>query len=363
MKKTISFLSAFAFILLLFAACKNQTASPSDTASASDTIVASTSASSAHARQYLIACIYPETTGDYWGVAYNGCMQALEELSVQGVKGYCVAPANTEDAALQTALLDEALAKGVDGIVLSPVNADAVGAYVTDTFTEENGCPIVLMTNALNADSPWVRCRALEDIQGMGEDAARLAEQATDGQGYFVILGTGMFNSSWATTETVSSGYLEKNTSMKNAYPMEDGIWWSKQATNELTAQFLQDICTSHPDEPLALLVLANSDPTLLDTVLRTTEALPARPQNASLYIINYGFSEKTYAYLQDDRIYGIIGEDPCLAGYSCPYSLLEYLLTGEIEWYIANPYCVLTQDTLDTAESQKYLVNMGIDS
>ena len=47
---------------------------------------------------YNIAAIYGSITGDYWGIVYNGCMAALDELkTAYGVDGYCMAPANSND--------------------------------------------------------------------------------------------------------------------------------------------------------------------------------------------------------------------------------------------------------------------------
>ena len=46
-------------------------------------------------------------------------------------------------------LLEAAKLKNVDGIVLSPSNADAIGIFVTDTFTDDS-IPIIVIDRSLN---------------------------------------------------------------------------------------------------------------------------------------------------------------------------------------------------------------------
>ncbi|MEI3416012.1 MAG: hypothetical protein V8Q43_00280 [Christensenellaceae bacterium] len=56
---------------------------------------------------YKLAAIYGSITGDYWGIVYNGCQAALDELkTAYGVDGYCMAPANSNDYTLQMDIVD-----------------------------------------------------------------------------------------------------------------------------------------------------------------------------------------------------------------------------------------------------------------
>ena len=60
-------------------------------------------------------------------------------------------------------LLEAAKLKGVDGIVLSPSNADAIGTFVTDNFTDDS-IPIIVIDRSLNSTSPAVISQCIQYI-------------------------------------------------------------------------------------------------------------------------------------------------------------------------------------------------------
>lgn len=353
MKRSFRIFLALIFVAALSAACKSEQPSASGSTTASKTTVASKSAS-AYAKNYRIACIYPTIQDGYWGAVYNGCRKALQELSLCGVNGYCTAPANADDYALETALIDAALSQGVDGIVLSAVNADFVGAYITDNFTKNNGCPIVVVDRSLYTTSPWVVTQVMTDSYTMSHDAAKLAQESTGNIGYYVLFGNAPSILSWGNLGAIGAHeFFEDHTDMENAYPSGDGIWWGSQSTAELNFQFAQDSCLNYPNDPIAFLVVKEAN---ISTVLDAIEALPARPENAPIYIVSSEFSQNIYDSIKNGRVYGATGVNYYLMGYNSTYALINCLETGETEEFIPVPYCVITQDTLQTTEVQEFL-------
>ncbi len=360
MKKFISIVLVLCVVMMMFVACKKEEEEVSTSVSASeDTSVAPSG--STYAKEYSIGCIYSEITGDFWGIVYNGCMQALEELEVYGISGYCIAPANSSDYTLQMELIDTATLKGVDGITLSPSNADSIGAYVTDNFGDKDDMyPIVVIDRSLNTESKWLVSQVMADTWTMGQEVGKYAVEATGGEGKYVLYGISPLNVNWANRSTGAMDYIEKNApDMVNAYPEEDGIWWGSQTTSELTFQFVQDICTTNPDD---VIVFCTSTEAGTNTVVAATGELGARKDGAELYIVGYDFSMTGYGYLVDGLMYAAVGQNPYLMGYNSTYELLNYLETGEIEEFVYVPYCVVTLDNMETEEVQEYFESMQMD-
>ena len=174
MKKVLALVLALAMVMMMFVACKKEEAKSSSEPQSS--VVSEPGKSSTAGGEYdaySLACLYSEITGDFWSVVYNGCMAALEELKASGVEGYCVAPATANDYTLQMDLIDAAILKGVDGIVICPSNADSIGTYVTDKFTDDS-IPIIVIDRSLNTDSPAIVATYTSDSYAMGEGQAQV---------------------------------------------------------------------------------------------------------------------------------------------------------------------------------------------
>ncbi len=180
MKRVLSIVLVLVLVMMAFVACK-KTEEPSESGSPSDTSTASPGESNPYTSDWEIANVYSEITGDFWGIVYNGCIAALEELSAYGIKGYCLAPANSADYTLQMDLIDAAVLKGVDGIILSPVNADAIGTYVSDHFTEQKGTPIIVIDRSLDSDSKWIVSSVMADAYKMG-GCGKIAVEMMEGR-------------------------------------------------------------------------------------------------------------------------------------------------------------------------------------
>jgi len=357
MKKVISIVLVLALVLMVFVACKSEEETILS-ASASTSVVASEGSASSYTNKYSIGCIYSEITGDFWGIVYNGCMKALTEPSEYGIKGYCIAPANSSDYTLQMELIDAAKVKGVNGIVLSPVNADSIGAYVTDNF-KDTGFPIVVIDRSLSTDSKWVVSQVMADTWAMGEECGKMAIEATGGKGKYILIGLSALNTNWANRSLGAIDYISKNAKeMSNAYPSGDGVWWALQCTDEQTFQFIQDQCTAHPNDPLCFITSSESRTNI---VISAISELSARAASAPLTIIGYDFSNTGYTYLKNGLMYAAVGQNPYKMGYTSTYTLINYLETGTIDSFITVPYTVVTLSNMQTDEVQAYFKSMNL--
>lgn len=353
MKKVLVLVLAAAMILMSFAACKPKEQHSSVPEPSKSKV--SDPGKSGKYGAYNLACVYSEITGDFWSVVAAGCNAALDELKASsGVNGYCIAPATSTDYTQQMDLLETAFQKKVDGIVISPSNADSIGTYVTDKFKDDK-IPIIVIDRSLNTTSPAVKSQCMADTWTMGQEAGKLAVEAMGGKGNYVCYGISPENQNWANRSLGAIDYIQKNApDMKHILGKEP--YWSSQNTADQTLQWIQDTINSNPG-PLAFLTTTEAGTNNVAAMF--SEVSKERQQE--LLIIGYDFSKTGYELIKSGVLYGTVGQNPYLMGYNSTYLMCEYLSGEKIPEVAYVPYCVVTSKNLQTKEVQEYLASMKI--
>ena len=359
MKKVLALILALAMVMMMFVACKKEENKSSVEPSSS---VADPGKSSSVAGgdkkydAYSIACVYSEITGDFWGIVYNGCTAALDELKAEyGVDGYCVAPANGNDYTLQMDLLEAAKLKNVDGIVLSPSNADAIGTFVTDTFTDDS-IPIIVIDRSLNTTSPALIAQCMADTYTMGQEAGKLAVEAMGGEGNYACYGISPENLNWANRSYGAIDYITENAP-DMVHILGEDPYWGNQNTEAQNLQWIQDTINAYPG-PLAFLTTTEASTNYVAAMISESSA----DRQKELYIIGYDFSKTGYELITNDVLYGTVGQNPYLMGYNSTYLMCDFLSGVEIPEIDYVPYCVVTGDNLESDEVKEYLASMKIE-
>ena len=357
MKKWMS-LILICMLLFSCAACATRdVAEQSDGAEASgDALQAGASPEKdAEYGAYSLACIYSEVTGDFWSIVYNGCKAALQELEeAYGITGYCVAPANSTDYVLQMDLIEAAVQKQVDGIVLSPVNAESIGTFITDYFTEENWTPIVVVDRSCNSESDVLVAECVSDTYAMGRAAGELAAQAMGAKGNYICIGISPENENWVNRSQGAIDWITENAPEMAHIGNEP--YWRMLFTEQQQLAFIQDTITSNPG-PLCF--LTSSEAAINVVVSMVSEVSAERQQE--IQVIGYDFSKTGLVLINRNVMYGTVGQNPYLLGRESTYLLCDYLAGKQIEELVYIPYCVVTKNNLQTKEVVDYCNSMGI--
>ena len=358
MKKMFALVLAVLMVMMMFVACSKE-AEQSSVEENGSSVVSQPGESSLATEgydAYNIAAIYGSITGDYWGIVYNGCMAALDELkTAYGVDGYCMAPANSNDYTLQMDLIETAVLKKVDGIVLSVNNADSIGSFITDFFNEDNMTPILLIDKSCNTDSKAIIGQEMSMTYEMGKDCGKLAAEAMGNTGNYVTLGISPENQNWAERSTGAIDYLKENAPEMVHIPGEEPYWMA-QVTEDQQLAYIQDVITSNPG-PLCFITSTEG---YTNIAVAAVSEISAERQ-AEIKIIGFDFSKTGYNLIQNDAIYGAVGQNPYLMGHDSIYHMCDYLKTGEIAEFTAVPYTVVTKDNLDDENVVEYLKTMDI--
>ena len=356
MKKVLALVLALAMVMMMFVACKKEEAKSSSEPQSS--VVSEPGKSSTAGGEYdaySLACLYSEITGDFWSVVYNGCMAALEELKASGVEGYCVAPATGNDYTQQMDLIDAALLKGVDGIVLCPSNADSIGTYVTDKFTDDS-TPIIVIDRSLNTDSPAVVATYASDAYAMAEGQAQVMyELYGDEEVTYISMGLSPENQNWADRSYGCIEYCKANYPNFTSYT-GDEPYWVGQVTEAIAIQYVQDTVNANPDKTLCFLGTCNSYNNYI--IAGLSELGKA---DGSVGVIGWDFSKTEKDNIESGVMFGSMGQNPYLMGYDSTYMMCDFLAGKELPENATVPFQAVTKNNIGTDEVKAYMATMGM--
>ncbi|HEX5470929.1 MAG TPA: substrate-binding domain-containing protein [Lacipirellulaceae bacterium] len=122
--------------------------------------------------KYRIAVIPKGTTHEYWKSVHAGAVRAAKEAG--NVEIFWKGPLLESDTEGQINVVQEFITKKVDGIVLAPLDSQALVGPVKDA--ERQGIPTVIFDSALKDESIIVSYVATDNYEGGAKAARRLAE-------------------------------------------------------------------------------------------------------------------------------------------------------------------------------------------
>jgi ribose transport system substrate-binding protein len=136
----------------------------------------------AKAKKWRVFVIPKGTTHEFWKTIHAGVLKGAEELG--NVEVIWQGPQKEDDRVLQIQLVENAIAAGVDGIVLAPLDARALVEPVEAAVAK--GIPVVIFDSALES-TKIVSYVATNNYHG-GVLAAKRLGELLKGEGRVVLL-------------------------------------------------------------------------------------------------------------------------------------------------------------------------------
>jgi ABC-type sugar transport system substrate-binding protein len=128
--------------------------------------------------KYRIAVIPKGTTHEFWKSVHAGAAQAAKEAG--NVEIFWKGPLHENDAEGQINVVQEFITKRVDGLVLAPLDSQALIAPVKDA--KQQGIPTVIFDSGLADESTIVSYVATDNYRGGALAARRLVEVLGEGE-------------------------------------------------------------------------------------------------------------------------------------------------------------------------------------
>jgi ribose transport system substrate-binding protein len=300
-------------------------------------IVAACNRNGNHSSQKVIAVIPKGVSHSFWQTVKAGADSAGKELNVRiDWKG----PAQETDISGQINIVEDAINRRVDGIVLAPSHGDSLVPIVTRA--QKEGIPVTIFDSGISTDK-YLSYVATDNREG-GVVAAKRMGERLGGKGKVAILGV---KKGSVSTDEREEGF---EATIKQQFPEIQIVQWlygEANASKSLSAA--EDILTSHPD--LNGLFASNESSTV-----GAVGAVRQRNLAGKLVLVGFDATSDLVNKVKDGSIDSLVLQNPFKMGYEGVKTLVEKLSGKEPEKRVDTGVKLLTKDNLETPEIQQLI-------
>ncbi len=290
------------------------------------------------AKTYQIAVIPKGTTHEFWKSIHAGAVQAGRELGVEVIwKG----PQKEDDRAQQITVVEDFISRGVDGIVLAPLDDRALMRPVQDAVREK--IPVVIIDSGLQG-SDYISYIATDNYQG-GVLAARRLGGLLGGRGRVFCI---RYQEGSASTTQRETGFLD---TIKKEFP-DIALLVQDQyagATTETAYQLAENLISRFP----------NVDGVFTPNESSTFGMLRALQESGlagKVKFVGFDSSPKLVQALRDGVLNGLVLQNPMKMGYLGVKTMIAHLRGDTVAKVIDTGVTLVTREIMDSPDIKELL-------
>ncbi|MEZ6045408.1 MAG: substrate-binding domain-containing protein [Planctomycetaceae bacterium] len=314
-------------ILLALVGCNSADNSTSESTSSGD-------------KSYRIAVIPKGTTHEFWKSVHYGAEQAAKEYG--NVEIQWKGPQLENDREGQISVVQNFIGN-VDGIVLAPLDSQALVEYVNEAVDEN--IPVVIFDSGLDDTSNIVSYVATDNYNG-GVMAARRMGELLEGKGDVILL---RYNPGSESTGQREEGFLD---TLKKEFP-DINILSSDQysgTTPQSSLAKATQLLDSYKDEVDG--VFAVCEPNAAGTL----QALRELELAEKVKFVAFDPNTDLVNGLSEGTVHGIVLQDPVTMGYKAVKAMMEHIEGKEVEKRISTGENVATKENMEEEQMKKLL-------
>lgn len=246
-----------------------------------------------------IAVIPKGTTHEFWKSVHAGAVQAEREIG--GIKVEWKGPQKEDDREAQITVVEDFIAKGVKGIVLAPLDNEALIQPVKDAAAR--GIPVVVIDSALNGTTHRSYV-ATDNYQG-GVMAAKHMGQIVNGKARLIMM---RYQEGSASTMQREAGFIETiRRDFADITVLSDNQYAG--ATAETAMQTAENLLVRFPDADAVFCPNESSTFGML-------KALQAAKRAGTVKFVGFDTSKPLVDALRAGEIHGLVAQNPMKMGY-----------------------------------------------
>ncbi|HUE83169.1 MAG TPA: substrate-binding domain-containing protein [Pyrinomonadaceae bacterium] len=285
----------------------------------------------------IIAVIPKGVSHFFWQSVHAGAQAAAKETNVEIVwKG----PAQETDYTGQINMVEDAINRRVDGIVLAPSHRDSLVPVVERA--QNNGIPVTIFDSGIGTER-YVSYVATDNLQGGSIAAERLAEKL-GGKGRIAILGV---KAGSVSTDEREEGFQE---TIKSKYPdIQIVAFQYGDADRSKSLDRAADILTANPD--LNGFFASNESSTV-----GVVQAIKQKGLAGKVVLVGFDSSPNLIDDLRAGAIDSLVLQNPYKMGYEAVKTMVARLNGDTPPRIVDTGVVLLTKDNLDSDEMQQLL-------
>ena len=281
-----------------------------------------------------IAVIPKGSTHAFWKTIHAGAAKAAKEADVDII---WMSGEKEDDRKQQIDLVESFIARGVDAIVLAPLDNQALVRPVETAV--QRGIPVVIIDSGLEseAQSSFV---ATDNREGGRMGARRLGE-VMGGKGKAILL---RYSEGSASTHNREEGFLEE---MQASFPDIELVSTNQYAgaTKESAFQASQNLLNKFRDQVQGVFCPNES------SSFGMLQALRGAGLAGQIQFVGFDTSEGLVEGLRQGDIQGLVAQDPFDMGYQGVKTAVAVLQGKEVEARVPTGLAVITPENIDTPE------------
>jgi ribose transport system substrate-binding protein len=278
----------------------------------------------------VIAVVPKGTTHEFWKSVHAGANRAAEALDVdilwQG-------PVREDDRAAQIRVIEDMITRGVDGLVLAPLDDTALIRPVEEA--RRQGIPTVIVDSALGGDGP-VSFVATDNAKG-GALAAEHLGALLGGRGNVLMM---RYQEGSASTREREKGFLDTmarsfgDIRVVSSNQYGGSTTESAYATAEnLLVRFTDLDGVFTPNE---------------STTFGMLRALQDAGHPGKVKLVGFDSSAKLIQALRDEHLHGLVLQDPFRMGELGVRTMVSHLNGEAVEARVDTGVAMATRDNME---------------
>ncbi|MBI3416320.1 MAG: substrate-binding domain-containing protein [Verrucomicrobia bacterium] len=292
-----------------------------------------------------IAVIPKGTTHEFWKSINAGAFKARDELAAKGIKVDVTwkGPLKEDDRDQQIQVVENFTAARMDGIVLAPLDSQALVRPVANAAKAK--IPVVIIDSGLKSDK-YVSFVATDNFKG-GQMAGEHLGKLLGGKGNVILLRYAVGS---ASTEEREAGFLEV---LKTRYP-ELKLISSDQyagATRETAYQASQNLLNRFGQQVNG--VFCPNEPS---TIAMTKALRDLGKAAGKVKMIGFDAGSQSVADMKSGDVQGLIVQSPVKMGYLGVMTLVEHLQGKPVEKRIDTGVVLVTPDNMAQPDIKELL-------
>lgn len=286
-----------------------------------------------------IAVIPKGTTHEFWKSIHSGAHQAAIETGVEILwKG----PQKEDDRAQQITVVEDFISRGVDGIVLAPLDDRALMRPVRDAVREN--IPVVIIDSALQGED-FISFVATDNYKG-GVLAGKRMGELLQGTGDIIMI---RYQAGSASTMKREAGFLD---TVKKEFPRINFLVEDQYAgsTTETAYQLAENLLNRFPE--VQGIFCPNESSTF-----GTLRALQEAGIAGKIVFIGFDSSPKLVQGLRDGHIQGLVLQDPVKMGYLGVRQMVSHLKGQPVEKRIDTGVYMVSKENMEDPRMRSLLM------
>jgi ribose transport system substrate-binding protein len=284
----------------------------------------------AGAKPKTFAVIPKGTTHEYWKSVHAGAAKAARELGVEIVwKG----PVREDDRDEQIKVVETFLARGVDGIVLAPLDDRALTPVLKDAAARN--VPVLIIDSAVQWDG-YVSYVATDNAKAGGLAASRLGA-LLGGKGDVLVM---RYQTGSASTTERETGFL---STLQREFPAIKVVSSNQYggATTESAFAAGENLLSTHKE--VQGIFCPNES-----TTFGMLRALGAAGRAGKVRFFGFDASPKLVEALQQGEIDGLVVQNPLRMGETAVHSLVQHAAKKRVEKRVDTGAVLVTRDNMN---------------